>query len=402
MTSLAQATSTILILAALSSVIIESTHAFGTTIKTSHQNHILPSFHHHSLSLPFSSIQLPLRQHYQHQQLQKSGTSTTLHAIGVLARKAKEAELRNYVQNDITDSVLAKIDEMKSSIRSISSSPPPTTVKESLTKRKGTITVIAEYKRKLAVESGYIDEAIIFSPQSMSPTFREFGASATAVMADERMGGCTYDDLETVVKEQQGAKGDMPGPLPVINSDLIVDELQIARSAVLGVDAVVVTYNVVEGGSTKVDFLIQCAYAVGLEVIVKVTDAAEAQGAVDVGARILWVDGVGDDGGSVDEKINVVKNLTAPEGETICTIANILANNNKQLEEVEEAWLCRDQGFNAVWVSDALYKQGNDPTEHAGAIIQSMTAKSSVKWASAKAKSGKGEGATEYLGDILM
>jgi len=400
MAPLIQVTSTILLLAALSSVSIKSTHAFGTTIKTGHQKQILPSFHHHSL--PLSTNQLPLRQHDQHHQHQKSGTSTTLHAIGVFARKAKEAELRNYVQNDITDSVLAKVKEMKSNLPSVSSRSPPTTVKDNLTKRKGTITVIAEYKRKLAVASGYIDEEIIFSPQSMSPTFREFGASATAVMADERMGGCTYDDLETVVNEQQSAKGDMPAPIPVINSDLIVDELQIARSAVSGVDAVVVTYNVVEGGSTKVEFLIQCAYAVGLEVIVKVSDAAEAQGAVDVGARILWVDVVGEDGGSVEEKTNVVNNLTVPEGETVCTIANILANNNKQLEEVEEAWLCRDQGFNAVWVSDALYKQGNDPTEHAGAIIQSMTAKSSVKWASAKAKSGKGEGATEYLGDILM
>merc|ERR1711935_784752 len=201
---------------------------------------------------------------------------------------------------------------MKSNLPSVSSRSPPTTVKDNLTKRKGTITVIAEYKRKLAVASGYIDEEIIFSPQSMSPTFREFGASATAVMADERMGGCNYDDLETVVNEQQGAKGDMPGPIPVINSDLIVDELQIARSAVSGVDAVVVTYNVVEGGSTKVEFLIQCAYAVGLEVVVKVSDAAEAQGAVDVGARILWVDVVGEDGGSVEEKTNVVNNLTVP------------------------------------------------------------------------------------------
>jgi len=397
MTPLTQAASTLLVLAVLSRLSIQPTHAFGTTSsETGHHTHILHPFHRHSL--PLSSNQPLLRR----EQCQRATTSTSLHAIGVFARKAKEAELRNYVQNDITDAVLAKIEEMKTNLPSVPSSPPPTKVKDSLTKRKGTITVIAEYKRKLAVGTGYIDEEIIFSPQSMSPTFREFGASATAIMADERMGGCTYDDLDTVVKEQQTARGDMPGPIPVINSDLIVDELQIARSAVLGVDAVVVTYGVVEGGSEKVDFLIRCAYAVGMEVIVKVTDVVEAQGAVDVGARILWVEGVGEGGGSVDEMSDAVKDLVVPNEDKVCTIANILANDNKQLEEVEEAWLCRDKGFNAVWVSDALYKQGNDPTEHAGAIIQSMTAKSSVKWASAKAKSGKGEGATEYLGDILM
>jgi len=338
---------------------------------------------------------------YHQQNEQQPTTSTSLHAIGVFARKAKENELRTYVQNGLPDDVLAKVEEMKANLPSVSSKPPPTKVKDALTKRTGTITVIAEYKRKLAVESGFINEDDTFSPEAMSPIFREFGAAATAVMADERMGGCTYDDLDTVMKEQQSVQGDFPGPLPVINSDLIVDELQIARSAAMGVEAVLVTYNVV-GGSEKVGFLIQCAHAVGLEAIVRVTNAEEAQAAIDVGASILLIDGVGDDGGSVDEKIDVLTALNIPEGESVCTIANILANDNKQLEEVEETWICRDKGFNAVWVSDALFKSGNDPTEHAGAIIRSMTAKSSVKWASAKAKSGKGEGAREYLGDIMM
>jgi len=72
------------------------------------------------------------------------------------------------------------------------------------------------------------------------------------------------------------------------------------------------------------------------------------------------------------------------------------------LQEVEEVWVLRDMGFNAVWVSDTLYKSGNDPVEHPSAIIRSMCAKSSVKYASARAKSGRGEGAKEYLGDIMM
>ena len=119
---------------------------------------------------------------------------------------------------------------------------------------------------------------------------------------------------------------------------------------------------------------------------------------MDAGARMISVTGVDD----VDEKVSVISDLCVPQGAQVCTIANILANDNKALEEVEEAWVCRDKGFNCVWVSDCLYKSGNDPSEHAGAIIRSMSAKSSVKWASAKALGGKGEGAREYLGDILM
>ena len=230
----------------------------------------------------------------------------------------------------------------------------------------------------------------------MSPVFREFGASAVAVLADSQFGGCTYDDLSDVVEEQKEAEGDMPGPLPVISSELIVDEIQIARAKDAGAAGVVVTYSVV--GAEKVGQFVRDARALDMEVIVNVGSAEEAQGAVDAGAGLICVAGL--DG--ADAKYEVIENLVIPEGRRVCTIANILAKVNKALEEVEEAWICRDKGFNCVWVSDALYKAGNDPVEHPGAIINSMRAKSSVKYASPKARSGKGEGAREYLGDILM
>ncbi|GMH64540.1 hypothetical protein TrRE_jg5713, partial [Triparma retinervis] len=120
-------------------------------------------------------------------------------------------------------------------LSSPSSLEAPDLLKTSITKRKGTLTVIAEYKRKLNAE-GFVND--IFEPELMSPVFREFGASATAVMTDKRMGGCDYADLETVAREQEEAKGDVPGPLPVICSDLIVDKVQIARAKACGAGAI--------------------------------------------------------------------------------------------------------------------------------------------------------------------
>ena len=55
-----------------------------------------------------------------------------------------------------------------------------------------------------------------------------------------------------------------------------------------------------------------------------------------------------------------------------------------------------------MWVSDCLFKGGADETEHAGAVIKAMVAKTSLAFGSVKTKSGRGEGAREYLGDILM
>lgn len=320
---------------------------------------------------------------------------TALNAIGVLARKAKENDVRTYCEAGLEESVSAKYSEMKAKLDSSSPDTFSNIVQETLTKRKGTITIIAEYKRKFAGDVSFAGDEI-FEPENVSPTFRTFGASAVAVLADERMGGCTYDDISKFVEEQEKAKGDLPGPLPVISNDLIVDEVQIARSAAYGAKAVVLPLGI--SGEEKTGFFIQCAKAAGIEPIVQVISKEEAQFAIDAGARIISVIGVK----SVDDKFNVIDGLNVPNGESVCTIANIVANNEESYEEVEEAWMLRDKGFNAVWVSDVLYRNGNDPTEHAGAIIRSLGSKASVRWASAKTMSGKGEGSREYLGDILM
>lgn len=322
-------------------------------------------------------------------------TSTQLDAIGVLARKAKEADVRAYCEAGVEDTVMAKVQEMKTNLPTLNNSQEVVGPLQScLTKRKGTISIIAEYKRKFAIESGFVDE--VFEPDILSPIYREYGAMSIGVLADERIGGCTYDDISKVVKEQESARGDVPGPLPVISNDLIVDEVQIARSASVGADAVVVNLSVV--GVEKTELFVQCAKALGMETIVSVSTKEEAQQAVNVGGRMIMVPPIED----IDERYDIVSSIDIPEGAKVCTITNIITNDNKALEEVEEVWICRDKGFNAVWVGDVLYKAGSDVAEHAGKIIRSMAAKSSVKWATPKALGGKGEGAREYLGDILM
>lgn len=314
-------------------------------------------------------------------------------------RKAKEADVRQYCAEGPPATVLALLQRIKDARADEDDADDATVPPEVgalqalLTKRRGTLTVIAEYKRKLE-GSGFLAE--VPSPAALSPVFREFGAAAVAVLADARTGGCSYDDVAAVRAEQAGAAREVPGPLPVIASELVVDEIQIARAADAGAVAVTTAYGVV--GPATVRRLVRDARALGLEVFVNVGSAAEAQGAVDAGASLVCVAGV--DG--AEDKFAAIADLVVPAGRQVCTVANILAKDNKALEEVEEAWRCRDKGFNCVWVSDALYKSGNDPVEHPGAIIQSMKAKSSVKYASPKARSGKGEGSTEYLGDIMM
>jgi indole-3-glycerol phosphate synthase len=332
-------------------------------------------------------------------------SSTTLHAIGVLARKAKEAELRKYIQEGIEDAVMEKYkiiqQHQQEQQQSPSTSFGPGPLQQRLTKRRGTITVIAEYKRKVMSASAAIATSTItnvLDPEVCSPVFRDFGASGIAVMADDRMGGCSYGDIGLFVEEQRRAQYKVPGTVPVINSDLIVDEVQLARTAVTGAVAVVLTASVFPNDSQRLCQLIQAARALDLEVIVSVATSDEATMAIqECKARMLLINADG-----LDAKLDILNTVSDLNPDAVCTIANIVAKPNNQLSEIEEAWTCRDQGFNCVWVSDVLYKASNDASEHPGAILKSITAKSSVKWASPKARAGRGEGAREYLGDILM
>lgn len=333
---------------------------------------------------------------------------TSLHAIGVLARKAKEMYVKKYMDSgDVEQAVTDKlkiVEEAALAGDDVAAAQHDRALQTALTKRKGTITVIAEYKRRLD-KGSFIDE--VYDPENLSPTFREFGASAVAVMADERMGGCSYADIVTMKTEQETARGDMPGPLPLISSDFIVHEIQLAQSAVAGAGAVVLQPAAL--GPERARALFRGAAVLGLEVIVAVNSAEEAQTAVsDLGATLLMVS-VGSgaaDAADLDlspaSRMAFFDELDVPEGTELCKIASITPRDDKGLQEVEDAWICRDQGFQAVWASEVLYKAGNDAVEHPGAIINSMRSKSSVKWASTKARGGKGEGAREYLGDILM
>jgi len=159
-----------------------------------------------------------------------------------------------------------------------------------------------------------------------------------------------------------------------------------------------VTLNFALLGDEKIVEFMKFAKAIGMESIVGVATKEEAQNAINAGARIINVIGVAD----LDDKVAVITDLEIPEDAKVCTIGTIIGRDDKEFGEIQEAWICRDRGFNCAWVNDPLYKGGNSALEHPGAVISAMKAKSSVKWASPKARAGKGEGAREYLGDILM
>lgn len=324
--------------------------------------------------------------------------STSLEAIAALAKKAKQNELRQYVEAGVPESVMDIYQQMQDKAKTIDlfGDELPNKLQQELTRRRGTLTIIAEYNRKTRfTESGIIKD--LYDPEIVSPIFREYLASAIAVTADERMGGCDYSTLAAFVTEQKRAHAEVPGPIMVINNDLILDELQIARTVDVGADAVVLSAAVLE--KEELEKLLKCAAAANLEAIVAVSSVEQAQQAIDIGARMISVQGIGPN----EERAALLQNLNLPADRTVTTICNLgPAKGKGDLQEIEDAWFLRDKGYNSIIVGETLYKSGSLDIEHPGVIIRSMKSKSSLKFASPKASNGRGEGAREYLGDIMM
>ncbi|GMI20492.1 hypothetical protein TeGR_g6565 [Tetraparma gracilis] len=314
-----------------------------------------------------------------------------LRAVSVLARRAKEAEVAALLASlPVTDPLPALLGTLPSLL---SARPPPafpSRLRDSLTKRRGNLSIVAEYRLK---GTGLAELGGSAAPAIVSKLIRVGGAAAAAVMADPRMGGCDYPDVAAFVAENETARGGVPGPLPVVSSDLVVTEAQVARAKLAG--AAAVTLSAAALGKELLKTLLEAAAAFGLEAVVFCGSEEEVVGAVGLGATIVCI--------AAEEDVEVKKEWrerSIPEG--VCAVCLISSAPDALLTEVEEAWRLRDAGFNAAWVCDCLYKAGADPAEQAGAIIGAMKAKSSVKWFSAKGKSGRGEGAKEYLGDIMM
>ena len=89
------------------------------------------------------------------------------------------------------------------------------------------------------------------------------------------------------------------------------------------------------------------------------------------------------------------------KSEDLVLIARVDARDDQGLEEAEEAWDLRDAGYDAVWVSDVLYKFGSfsgnlfaSSPDTITSVVKAMKSKASTKFARASgAFSGKGEGA---------
>jgi len=131
-----------------------------------------------------------------------------------------------------------------------------------------------------------------------------------------------------------------------------VHPLQLARAKRDGAAAVILPLDLVGADETRE--LMTCAQRIGLDVMVRVVDAAGLEAAVRMGAGAVVVGDV-----SLDEA-QTLRAMLTPTAISMCDV---------RLRDLRDVWMARDLGFDSVIVGEMLLKAcARDSTEPATLI----------------------------------
>lgn len=272
--------------------------------------------------------------------------------------------------------------------------------------KKGLLTIIGGYnKRWPAIDfaKGEYNARELDEIEYVTSQFRLGGAVAVNIEVGDE--ACDLDDLRAAVAEQAAAKGEFPGPCPVMMSGEVSDELHLAEAKRIGCDAVAIDMGAL--GEAKVCAvhryaraarrharaaprsawrrcaltprapsplptraractrqaaeLVQTAGSLGLEALVIAPATADGIGA----AAMLGSDLLCARGATLDECAAAA--AAFPEGCVRVAMAPVA--------DVREAWSMRDAGFNAVALGNEMLQQSTIERVEIQSILKAMRAK---------------------------
>ena len=212
--------------------------------------------------------------------------------------------------------------------------------------RPAPIHVIAEVKRSSPSKGALAD---IPDPAALAAAYQAGGATAISCLTERRRFGGSLDDLVAVRAAVD---------IPVLRKDFMVDEYQFYEARAHGADMVLLIVAALDDVQLR-DFS-QLAEELGMLALVEVHDAAEAERAVEAGARLFGVNA------------RNLKTLEVHPG----VFADIAARVPADLIKVAESGITGPQdaaryaseGAQALLIGEALVKNG-DPATAVAAMI---------------------------------
>ena len=140
----------------------------------------------------------------------------------------------------------------------------------------GDLRVIAEVK-KASPSKGVIREN--FDPVTIAEDYAQHGAAAVSVLTDERFFQGHLDYLRQV-------HATLP-QMPLLRKDFVVDEYQIYEAREAGASAILLICSILDRAQLK--GFRELATGLGMGALTEVHEEAEAEVAVDSGAKIVGV-----------------------------------------------------------------------------------------------------------------
>ncbi|MCL6521774.1 MAG: hypothetical protein K6U79_05290 [Firmicutes bacterium] len=219
--------------------------------------------------------------------------------------------------------------------------------------REGRIGLIAECKRR-SPSAGAI--APIPEPARLARAYVEGGAAAISVLTDRSFFGGDAADLEAVREAVA---------VPVLRKDFLIDPSQVAESAALGADAVLLIARLFPSPE-KLGGMLEEAERAGLEALVEAHDEEEAFRAASLGARLIGVNNRDLDTFQVElgRAEQVARRLRAEGGRGRPDLLLVAESGYRRPEELLPAVRT---GVDAVLVGEALVRAG-DPAALAAAF----------------------------------
>lgn len=137
------------------------------------------------------------------------------------------------------------------------------------------LSVIAEVKRR-SPSRGALAPGL--DPADLASRYAAGGASAISVLTEPDFFAGSSDDLVTVRRAVE---------IPVLRKDFTLEPVQVWEARAIGADAVLLILAVLDDATAAE--LLETAHEAGLDALVEVHTATEAERAVSLGAQIVGV-----------------------------------------------------------------------------------------------------------------